>query len=136
MSERDRRLAIFETNYGRAADWWIELDGRRLGRLTDGKFDDMFWYVYRVDLASSDDEARALVLAPDLWARCRLTFRSVPFGILAESAFGGVRGPQQGRIALRGLCIDISEPSLFERVLLWWRRRRCSIAKTTLEAPP
>jgi hypothetical protein len=37
-SVQGQTLALLETNYGRNADWWVELDGRRLARLTEARW--------------------------------------------------------------------------------------------------
>lgn len=123
-TDRAWRLAVFETNWGREADWWVELDGRRLARLTGGELVDMFWFGYRLDLTGFDDEARRLIEDRELWLQCKLTFRSVPFGVLAEHAFCGGRGPDDGYVTMRGMCVPIDEPSWRERVALWWRHRK------------
>lgn len=125
---------MFEANCGRDTDWWIELDGRRLARLTDPRWVDMFWWQYRIDLDGSEDDARPLVDNRDLWLRCKLTFRSVPFGIVANHAFCGGNGPQDGTVTMRALFVDIGEPTPWERVLLWWRRR--SRTKAVLQPVP
>lgn len=122
-TERERRLAIFEAECGRTTDWWVELDGRRIARLTEGRWIEMFWWQYRVDVSDFDDEARSLVANRDLWLRCELSFRSVPFGDLVNHAFCGGKGPDAGLVMMRALQIDIGEPTLWERLVLWLRGR-------------
>ncbi|MDX2093587.1 MAG: hypothetical protein SFX73_37455 [Kofleriaceae bacterium] len=124
MSEH---VAIVEANWGRDGDWWIELDGRRLGLLTDATWVDMFWWRYRLDLSASDDEARALLADRELWGSCRFTFRSVRFDRLVTTAFcagkSGEAGPHDGFISMRGLAIAPPPPTLRDRLQLWWLRR-------------
>jgi hypothetical protein len=124
MTERAWRLAVFDTDWGREADWWVELDGRRLARLTHGGFVDMFWWGYRIDLTDFDDEARRLIEDRELWLRCKFTFRSVPFGVVAEHPLCGGRGPDNGYITMRGMAIPLDGPTWWERLVLWQRRRR------------
>lgn len=47
-----RGLWLKETEWGRAAGWWIELEGRRVGRLTAPHVEDMFWMSYELAEAS------------------------------------------------------------------------------------
>lgn len=119
MGRDTRRLEIFRTNYARSADWWVEHEGRRVARLTEGSWVDMFWWEYRIDLADFDDEARRIASDRALWTRGKLRFVSVPFELRAENAYCGGSGPADGSVAMRGLCIDIGPPTLWERFTLW-----------------
>jgi hypothetical protein len=123
-TDRAWRLAVFEADWGRDTDWWVELDGRRLARLTGGRFVDMFWWGYRIDVTGFDDEARRLIEDRALWLYCKLTFRSVPFGVVVADAFCGGRGPENGYVTMRGLYIPLDGPTWWERLVVWHRRRR------------
>lgn len=50
-----RARFLIATNYGRAAGWYVELDGERVGTLTDYRWADMFWDSYAVGAIDGDD---------------------------------------------------------------------------------
>ncbi|MEW4571491.1 hypothetical protein AB1L88_26755 [Tautonia sp. JC769] len=125
-SERERRLQIIATNYGRDAGWIVEYRGRPVAELTDPRFADMFWYSYRVEPRSEEPaERESLLTSPDRWLACEFVYRNRQFGLVAENAFpaGGVF-PESGRILMRALYLDIDSPTVWERLLLWLRGSR------------
>lgn len=127
-SERERRLQIIETNYGREAGWFIEHHGRRVAELTDLRFADMFWDSYRIEPLIEDlAEREALLTSPDRWHACEFVYRNRRFGLVAEKAFptGGLF-PESGRILMRALYLNIDSPSVWERLLLWLRGSRAA----------
>jgi hypothetical protein len=126
--EREHRLQIIATNYGRDAGWFVEHHGRRVAQLTDPQFADMFWYSYQVEPLTEDPaEREALLTSPDRWLACEFVFRSRRFGLAAENAFpaGGVF-PEPGRVLMRALYLNIDSPSVWERLLLWLRGGRAA----------
>jgi hypothetical protein len=117
-SERERRLRIFETNYGRDAGWFVEDHGRRIAQLTDPRITEMFWVSYRIEPLIDDPiEREELLNSPERWDACEFVYRSREFGQVAEYAFPAARPfPESGRVLIRGLYLGIREPSLWERL--------------------
>lgn len=122
---RELRLRIFESNYGREGGWFVEREGQRIARLSQPKFEDMFWESYLLEpLSPNPEECDCMLHSPDFWLS-EFTYRSIAFGIVAEyalPALNPVRVP--GRILMRGLYLLLEEPSAWERMLLWWRKRK------------
>lgn len=129
-AEQERRLRIFETNYGRDAGWFVERDGLRLALLTDCRFEDMFWDSYKIEPLVEDPMERAALLeSPELWLSCEFTYRNQLFedGVV-ESAFVAEQPFwEPGRVSMRGLYLIIGEPMAKERLLL--RLREANVAK-------
>jgi hypothetical protein len=118
----ERRLQIFETNYGRDAGWLIEYQGRSIAVLTDLRFLDMFLDSYRVEpLTRDDEERRALMSSHDFWREGQFTFRNRRFGELAPYAVALGHPDAEARVVMRGLYLPIGDPRAWERMLLWWR---------------
>lgn len=125
VTDRERRLQIFATNYGRDAGWYVEENGRRIAQLVDAHFEDMFWDSYSIEpLVDSAEERLDLLTSSRRWLECGFAYRSRRFNMVAELAFPGGHGPKSGRILMRGLCLQIGSPSLVERFQLWWRGYR------------
>jgi hypothetical protein len=124
--DRERRLRIFETDYGRAAGWYVEHQGRRVALLTDPRYEDMFWESYRIELLTADPgEKSELLTSPDPWLSGEIVFRSCEFGELARNAFpAGQVFCDDHRVLMRGLYLGIGKPSVWERLLLWYRGSR------------
>jgi hypothetical protein len=119
---RERRLQIFELDYGRLAGWYVEYEGRRIAVLTDPRPADMFWYKIE-PLVEDPGEAADLFDLPFHWDRCDFVFRNRAFDQTAPGfAAAGWPPIENGRILMRGLYLDIGCPSLWERLLLWLRR--------------
>ena len=58
FTKLERRLRIFETDYGRQVGWFMEHHGRRVAELTEPRCEDMFWDSYRIDLLTDDPAER------------------------------------------------------------------------------
>jgi hypothetical protein len=117
---RQQRRAIMRAVYGRYDDWLLEQHGRPIARLTDARHDliRQFWFSYRI--IPLDESVAALLLTPAFWdTYYEYTFRNVRFGLPAREAFPAAAGPHDGRIALRGLVIDLPPVNRWERLLLW-----------------
>jgi hypothetical protein len=128
VSERERRLRIFEADGGRGFGWFVEKDGRRLAALSDPRFEDMFWYSYDVEPLGETDAERAAVFTKELWHQPGLVYRNRVTGEVAPHAFPGGGVPTKGapRIWMRALYTSLT-PTMLERVLLWfrgWKRTR------------
>jgi hypothetical protein len=124
-AEREERLKVFEANYGRDFGWFVERDGRKLAALTDPRFEDMFWVSYAVEPLGETPGERDAVFTKDFWEPPGLTFRNRVTSEVIPSAFHAGSGPTRDRprVIMRGLYTSM-EPTAFERVLLWFRRRR------------
>lgn len=86
-----RARFLLATNFGRSAGWHIELDGDRVGTLSDCRWADMFWDSYAVGAVDGVD-ASALASATN-WNECRFHFRNRGSGDLVTSAFCGGGAP-------------------------------------------
>lgn len=91
----ERGVWLNTSNYGRAGDWEIELDGRVVGRLTSPEFADMFWLAYTLT-----DAAPELLNSTELWHHCKLRFRCAGTHDYASNALAsiGENGPQANSI--------------------------------------
>jgi hypothetical protein len=122
-----RRLRILETDYGREAGWFVELEGRAVAQLTEPRFEDMFWDSYRLEPLTGDAELRRQILTKPFWDDfSRLTFRSCEFGDAVPQAWpAGDVFTEDGRVKLRGLYLTVRPSWLWpwEWPIIWWRRR-------------
>jgi len=125
-SARERRLQIFESDYGRLAGWYVEYEESRIAVLTDPRPADMFWDSYKIEpLVEDPGEAVDLLDSPLHWDRCDFVFRNRAFDRTAPGfAAAGRPQIQNGRVLMRGLYLDIGRPSSWERLLLWLRGRQ------------
>jgi hypothetical protein len=123
-SQRRRRLALFETNYGRQAGWYVERAGQRVALLLGPRFEEMFWDSYRVEPLVDDPEERRRIRSDRQWWHQRgLVFRNREFEAVADSAFAaGQVFTEGGRVLMRGLYFGIEPPTCWERVVMWVRR--------------
>jgi hypothetical protein len=119
---REQRLRIFEADYGRSLGWFVEHNGRQLATLTDPRFEDMFWYSYKVTPLTEDDS----IFTKEFWAQNELTFRNMAVNEIAANAFPAMNASptkESPRLRMRALHLWISGPTLLEKFLLWRRRR-------------
>ena len=128
-----RRLRIWETNCGRASGWVIEKQGTPIAKLTDCRWEEVFWDSYRLEVVTDDPDLRAQLLMKEFWAVAEaegLAYRSLEFGEVAPFAFPSLSPfSEPGRLMMRGLFLDIGQPGLFASFVLWfrrWRRDRAS----------
>ena len=121
----ERRMAIFETNYGREAGWFVECKGRRIAQLTDPRFEDMFWESYIIEPLIEDPAERALLLeSPEQWISCDFVYRNRQFDEVAENAISALSPfPEPGRVIMRGLYLTIEAPGFLERCLVAWHKK-------------
>jgi hypothetical protein len=123
-----RRLRIWETDFGRDAGWVIEREGQAVAILTEPRWEEMFWYSYRLEAVAADPELRKRILTEEFWAGngpAELAWRSKEFGEVAEHAFPAMSPfPEPGRVMMRGLYLPISGTWPWDRVVLWLRRTR------------
>jgi hypothetical protein len=118
-----RRLALWETSCGRDAEWEIWHQQKVLGRLTDARCEDMFWYSYRLEVSTEDKNWRRRLFDARWWEDgfAELTFYSPRFDATCDGAFsGGLR--EDGRLVLRALKLEAPSRMPWDRLVLWWRR--------------
>jgi hypothetical protein len=110
----NRRLQIWETDYGRDCGWVIEREGKPIAVLTEPRYEEMFWDSYRMEIVADDPELRAQMLTAEFWARAEaegLVWRNREFGEVAQFAFPALAPfPEPGRLLMRGLYLPIDEP--------------------------
>jgi hypothetical protein len=122
---REKRLRLFESNYGRDFGWLVEHSGRTWVTLTEPRFEDMFWVSYHIEPIYQQDTE--MVLRKEFWAQNNLIFRNQVIDGVAPNAFAAMGNPptkENPRVTMRGLSLYCSEPTRTERFLLWWRRRK------------
>ncbi len=125
-SERyQRRLDLWETEYGRNTDWLLEYEGRVLARLTDSRCEEMFWYSYEMAISTEDEEWRQRLLDAEWWEQgpAEVTFYNPTFDASCNSAFAAGLG-EDGRPILRALSVKGPSPMPWDQLVLWWRRRK------------
>lgn len=122
----DRRLRIWETNYGRDCGWVIERKGKPIAILTEPRWEEMFWDSYRLEIVADDPDLRALMITKEFWATAEaenLGWRNREIGEVAEFAFPALSPfPEPGRLMMRGLYLAIGEPWPWDWIVLWIRR--------------
>jgi hypothetical protein len=125
-----RRIRIFETDYGRNCGWYVERRGQRVAVLTDPRWEDQFWYSYRLEVVTDDPDLAARILTKAFWVGPEsehVAYRNREIGTIAPDAFpGGQPFLEPGRLMMRGLYFPMGEPWLLDEIVLWWRRRRRS----------
>lgn len=116
LSAVSRARFLIATNLGRSAGWHIELDGRRVGTLSDHRWADMFWDSYAVGAVDGVD-ASALASATN-WNESRFHFRNRGSGDLVTSAFCAGSGPFSPgqRVLMRAL--HLRPTSLLESIVV------------------
>jgi hypothetical protein len=127
-SDRELRLRVVASNYGRDFGWYVECDGQQVATLTDPQWADMFWTSYAYAPVAGATAGRHDLDSLGFWLRDDLIFRSREFDLVVPGAFAALGGPQSGRISMRGLYFS-PRISFVDRMLLWWRRRRWQSAK-------
>ena len=121
-ADRELRIRVAASNYGRDSGWHVESDGQPVATLSDPQWDDMFWVSYAY--SPTNDVAAAVrpqLDSTEFWLRDDLIYRSREFDMVAPFAFAAGAGPQTGRISIRGLYFS-PVLTLYDRLLLWWRR--------------
>lgn len=98
-----------KTNFGRACDWYIELDGVPIARLTDYHCADQYWYSYHVRPADLTTVDRIYDLFELEWWNAhegRIAYRNIDFDCYANPEMVIVSPDREsGRISMRSLCI-------------------------------
>jgi hypothetical protein len=125
VTGRKDRLGLFEADYGRDFGWFVEKDGRLVAALVAPRFEDMFWYSYVVEPVGETGVDREAIFTAAFWAQPGLVYRNRVTGEVATHAFPGGASPtpDNPRIMMRALHTS-QRPTLLERALLWFRRRR------------
>jgi hypothetical protein len=122
----ERRLCLWETNYGRECGWQIERNGAIIATLSDPRYEDMFWESYRMEVTTDDPILRDRLHTKKFWAQAeteKVRWRNLKFLELAEFAFPGMSPfPEPGRLIMRGLYLPIDPPKLYDKIILAIRR--------------
>jgi hypothetical protein len=121
-----KRLATWETNYGRDAGWIIEREGRPIAVLSEPRSEEMFWDSYKLEVVAEDPGLRARIVTAEFWDNPLtdgLVYRNRLLGDTASHPFAAASPfPEPGRIMMRGLYIRIAAPKPWDRLALWLRR--------------
>ena len=98
-----RKKFLNETDNGRLSSWWVHKADSIIAMLDDGKFDDMFWYSYRINAVEGGPPLDEL-LKPELWQDF-LVYVNCTLNEPASNAFCAICGPNAstGRIRVRAL---------------------------------
>jgi len=122
-----RRLRIWETDYGRDCGWVIERHGKAIAILTEPRWEDMFWYSYRMEIVAEDEDLRAQLLTKEFWGRAEtegLDWRNRESGERANWAFPALSPfPEPGRLMVRALYLRTGAPWPWDWMVLWFRGR-------------
>ncbi|MFK8010185.1 MAG: hypothetical protein AB8H03_27775 [Saprospiraceae bacterium] len=65
-------------------EWFIEYQGKVIGKLIEPEFDDMFWVSYQ--LIPSNEETQNILSNITLWNQCQFQFRNKTTGNYAPNA--------------------------------------------------
>ncbi len=133
-----RRLHLLES-CGRNSGWFIERNSVRLAKLTDYRWEEMFWDSYKLTPLTSDDELNQSLLS-DFWdgngAWTDVYYRNIAFPeVMVVSAFPAATpfqpsDSESDRITIRSLYACAKIPAMpWESLILWWRRRNPSAVK-------
>src|SRR4051794_8155398 len=101
----ERRLRIYESDFGRRFGWYLELDGERLAALTDPVWDGdgQFWHRYTMTPLGDLETARRLA-TPEFWYGgnlLRFVFENREFGTRVRDALpGGLQVADDGTISI------------------------------------
>ena len=121
-----RRLAIWESNYGRNGGWVVEYRGESVAVLTDVRFEEMFWDSYQFDITTGNEVLCQRLLTHEIWEseHSEIAWRSRQFGDVVRSAFpaAGVPFLPSGRILIRGLCLPTPGPRPWDQLVLGVRK--------------
>ena len=132
MSSKER-LRKIESDYGRNFGWFVEVDGRKIARLSDPQQTEMFWVSYRLEPITDDGHDLSLLYSSEFWNSCRAEYRNCEFNEIAPYAFaGGIhrenRLLEEKRIEMRGLYLVVPRYLLdipvfwFIRLMRFFRR--------------
>jgi hypothetical protein len=107
-SEPGRSLRPIRSMKSQMDCWDVELDGRPVAVLTDGRYYDMFWGSYLIQPLTEDPKELQYLYSEDFW-HGPLVFRSRKSGRLAAYAFPSGEAAsmlrQSGRVVMRGLYV-------------------------------
>ncbi len=121
----ERRLSLWETNYGRDCGWHIERNGAVIAKLTDSRYEDI-WESYRMEVTTDDPILRDRLHTKEFWAQAEaegVRWRNLQFDELAEFAFPGLSPfPEPERLIMRGLYLPTDPLRLYDKIMLAIRR--------------
>ena len=117
-----RRLRIWQTNYGRDEGWHVELEGVRVAELVDCQFADHFWDSYQIVPVANEWEDEKGLLKRMFWDDFKnLTFRNRTFEEVANAAWPSSNPlNEEGRVYMRALYLNIGHPSWLDRLMMKW----------------
>lgn len=117
-----RRREIWESNYGRDEGWFVELDGVCVAELVDCQFVDHFWDSYRIVPIANELDIHDELFQRSFWDNVdHLTYRNRKFGDTSRSAWPAATPlTNDGRVVMRGLYLEVKDPSWLDRWLIWW----------------
>ncbi len=121
--EKKMRIQLFETDYGHEYGWFVERNGERIATLSHPRYFDMFWRLFTVEPIIQDTEKKRLLSTDEFWGDRFLLYRNCNLNIVTRNFI--VRWNSdlpEGTVILRGYPIDDPEPTLREKLLLFFRR--------------
>jgi hypothetical protein len=133
----ERRLRLMETNCGRDSGWHVERNGIHLAVLTDCRWEDMFWFSYRIEPMTDDPDFNQRLLSTfwedENWIDVYYRNREFPELIVGHAFPSGIPFREPGRLRIRGHYFCPLPRMPWDYVLLWWRRRKRSACKFAKE---
>jgi len=120
---------IKEIDDGRNSDWIMEQWGEPIALLTEPRWEDMFWYSYRLIPLTQDEKVLSQLNSETFWHQWEgCTWRNCEFGVVATGPFsGGFELPETGRVSMRALYIPVDKPphpsqkSVLWKLLSWMK---------------
>lgn len=126
FAKYQKRLILRETNYGRETEWLIKHDDHVLARLMDPRRGDQFWYSYRLEVLTDDEEWQQRLLDETWWKGdgwTQVSFYNPVFEYHADHAFPASH-LLEGHISMRGMYVPKTGLMMpWDFLILWWLRR-------------
>lgn len=79
---RAKKIAI--SDYGRYSTWLVENDEKTIAKLSDARFEDMFWYSYKITFLDRENMISSI---PQSWREDNFKFKNEYFSKYAEYPF-------------------------------------------------
>jgi len=122
-NERETRLAYLSSE----SEWFVELNGRRIARLTDARFEEMFWWNFKVESLSTEADIEAFYRFENSYQ-----FVHVKTALVADALTSGRyldaeelrKHRTTGRVIIRGLYIYMAPLTPWEKFILFRRKNR------------
>jgi len=120
LADPEVRLRIIGSEFGRTPGWWVETpEGLRIAKLTDPRFEEMFWTSYAIEYLTESPEHLSPLRDANEWCVHGLVMRSIaiPELIAPHASPAGLQGAAD-RFVVRGDYLRIPGPTRSEALEL------------------